>query len=90
MKKSVGQFFSIKGNFYSNTGKQRKYDNFTNYLFLKLYNRKCDIRKGQKIKKGVRQIRNDTKITNYLTFDILNLSAIHLEFPYFKWSFLYC
>ena len=42
-----------EGNFYSNTGKQRKYDNFTDYLFLKLQNRKCDIRKGQKIKKGV-------------------------------------
>ena len=76
-----------EGNFYSNTGKQRKYDNFTDYLFLKLQNRKCDIRKGQKIKKGV---ASNTKITNYFTFDILNLSAIHLEFPYFKWSFLYC
>ena len=51
VKKSFCQFFSIKGNFYSNKGKQRKYDVFTDYLFLKLQNLRINIRKGQKNKK---------------------------------------
>ena len=48
------------------------------------------LKRSKNKKREFRRIRNNTKITNYLKFDIINLLNIHLEFPLFKWRFLFC